>query len=1081
MQSYNRIALLTNPGKLEIKTEPIPIPKIGQLLIKIVYAGICGSDLHYFRHGGLGSFKTPLPMYMGHEPAGIVVDANNVKGFNNGDRVAIEPGCPCLTSKWSLMGKHNLCTEGTFMGANKTPGCFATFVCVNSIQVFKVPDSIDLSLATLCEPLAVALHTFKLCNIKNENIFGGSAVIFGSGSIGLCQLIILKSHGIKNIYVVDNLEYRRKIATSLGAKKTFTWDESIDCIKKLTNYNGCELVIDCAGTTESFNSSIKVSAINGVLALVGIPEVDHLEFNAHQARTKELLIINVRRSNQCLEECLKLIEESPSITKDCEQIITHKMPLENIQSAFEMASSYDDCVKILIEPETHKIPIKRIGFLGLSDYGLEYFKHLISDDNYEIVYATSKSKKRDHSNELEIELENLCKDNSIPYFGNINVNKHIHKFLNLNVDIVILGGYDGILKEEFLNKSSKYGVINTHFGIIPMNRGCNPSMWAILKNLPQGFTTYFCNTDIDLSDKIIDIQEVKVPERCTSEKAYKLLSNEAVKRLPIILKSLQSGIYDMSNMKTIKKMNEKGNNYHCQGMPNDSYVSWDWKCKFIERFSDSNLFRPYPTIRTVTPNDKEIWFEVKYVTHVDDMNEEEITIFHTSQVGQVLSNSKYCSYTQPVICARDGFVHCEIQSSNITDLKEDNLVILKSVGNVGKHGIYSKFSGTYLDIDHKQPNIPIFDLKFEPGMVKEFCDKASDIMTSNRPISDNKYVREFECEFGKLVKSPYTIAVNSGTMALEIALRAINVKNKIVITPSNTFFATQCAVKNAGGNVEFVDIEPDYLQVCPNKLNDLLSRYKPSEVKAVVLVHIGGIISPHFKEIRSICDKYEVKLIEDAAHAHLSNVENEYAGTIGHIGAFSFFPTKVMTAGEAGMITTTSENLYKLMLSIRQFGRQIEGASSSQLVQIEEDGVNGKINEFTGLLGSLECRRVGDRIKKRTELLKLYIDNLDKQMFKVIKQENGVCANYKCIVILIGSTKNNREKLKEYAKKNGISFTGEVYFKGVHQMTPYKEKEYNLPITEEFCENHVCPPLYPELTTTNVLYVCKVMNNFKNS
>ena len=226
-----------------------------------------------------------------------------------------------------------------------------------------------------------------------------------------------------------------------------------------------------------------------------------------------------------------------------------------------------------------------------------------------------------------------------------------------------------------------------------------------------------------------------------------------------------------------------------------------------------------------------------------------------------------------------------------------------------------------------------------------------------------------------------------------------------------------------------------------------------------MLVHIGGIISPHFKEIRSICDKHEVKLIEDAAHAHLSNVENEYAGTIGHIGAFSFFPTKVMTAGEAGMITTTSENLYKLMLSIRQFGRQIEGASSSQLVQIEEDGVNGKINEFTGLLGSLECRRVGDRIKKRTELLKLYIDNLDKQMFKVIKQENGVCANYKCIVILMGSTKNNREKLKEYAKKNGISFTGEVYFKGVHRMTPYKEKEYNLPITEEFCENHVCPPL----------------------
>jgi len=165
MQAQNNIALLTDVGKMEIHEVDIPIPKEGELLIRITHAGICGSDLHYFRHGGLGSFKTKLPMYMGHEPSGIIVNSNNIEGFSIGDRVAIEPGCPCLYSKWSLRGKHNLCEKGTFMGANKTPGCFANFVCVNKIQVFKIPDSVDLSLACVCEPLSVALHTYKLCNI----------------------------------------------------------------------------------------------------------------------------------------------------------------------------------------------------------------------------------------------------------------------------------------------------------------------------------------------------------------------------------------------------------------------------------------------------------------------------------------------------------------------------------------------------------------------------------------------------------------------------------------------------------------------------------------------------------------------------------------------------------------------------------------------------------------------------------------------------------------------------------------------------------------------------------------------------
>ena len=104
----NRVAKLTQIRKIEIFEEEIPKLQEGQLLVAMKSVGICGSDMHYFKEGGLGSFKNPLPMYMGHEPSGVIVDSNGSKLFKDGDRVAVEPGMPCITSYWSLKGKHNL-------------------------------------------------------------------------------------------------------------------------------------------------------------------------------------------------------------------------------------------------------------------------------------------------------------------------------------------------------------------------------------------------------------------------------------------------------------------------------------------------------------------------------------------------------------------------------------------------------------------------------------------------------------------------------------------------------------------------------------------------------------------------------------------------------------------------------------------------------------------------------------------------------------------------------------------------------------------------------------------------------------
>ena len=251
-------------------------------------------------------------------------------------------------------------------------------------------------------------------------------------------------------------------------------------------------------------------------------------------------------------------------------------------------------------------------------------------------------------------------------------------------------------------------------------------------------------------------------------------------------------------------------------------------------------------------------------------------------------------------------------------------------------------------------NIPIFKLNFDLKSKLKFIKGSWDILSSDRPLGESKYVSEFEAKFGKLINSKYTIACSNGTTAIELALKAIDVKGKKVIIPSNTFFATSVAVTNSGGIVELVDMESDSFSICPK---DLKSKLTP-DVGAVIIVHIGGIISHKISKIVDLCKKMNVPLIEDAAHAHLSYRGKYTAGTIGDIGCFSFFPTKVMTTGEGGIVSTNNKRFYEKMKSLKNFGRDINDAG----IIVNPEGNNFKINEFTGLLGSIECDRVISRI-----------------------------------------------------------------------------------------------------------------------
>jgi len=368
-------------------------------------------------------------------------------------------------------------------------------------------------------------------------------------------------------------------------------------------------------------------------------------------------------------------------------------------------------------------------------------------------------------------------------------------------------------------------------------------------------------------------------------------------------------------------------------------------------------------------------------------------------------------------------------------------------------------------------NIPIFRLKFSPLFRFKFLRGAWDILSSDRPLGESKYVKEFETKFSQLVGSQYSVTCSNGTTAIELALKSIDVKGKKVVCPSNTFFATTVAIENAGGEIVLVDCEKDTFSLSYTHLKKIITTNK---IGAVVIVHIGGIISKDISKIVSLCKKNNIPLIEDAAHAQGSQIENFTAGTIGDVSCFSFFPTKVMTTGEGGMVTTNNPEIYEKVESLKNFGRDNKNAG----VIINPEGNNFKVHEFTGLMGSLECDRVLSRIERRTFLLHRYEKNLEGTKFKVITQKEGRCSYYKCILLSPYDT----EELRQWCKENNITLTGEVYKIPVHHQPLYKDRfdSTELKNTNYIANKHICPPLYPELHSEEVDYICNVLKGFEN-
>ena len=372
--------------------------------------------------------------------------------------------------------------------------------------------------------------------------------------------------------------------------------------------------------------------------------------------------------------------------------------------------------------------------------------------------------------------------------------------------------------------------------------------------------------------------------------------------------------------------------------------------------------------------------------------------------------------------------------------------------------------------------IPILRIPFTDDDISFVQSGIGEVLKSGQ-LAMGKYVVEFERRFAEFVGTKYAVGVNSGTSALEICLRAIDVRDSSVIVPTNTFMATATSVIHAGRKVIFSDVLEEDLCMDAEDLNEKIRK----DTKAVILVHIGGIISSQLKAIQEICGDNKLLLIEDAAHAHGSMIDGKKAGALGIAGAFSFYPTKVMTCGEGGMITTNNDEIYKKALMLRDHGKP-----DHRFNKHIEFGYNWRLSEIHAIVGLVQMHKIDWILGERRRAARVYDEKLrDVEDIELVKMPTNVKSSYyKYIVYLKEGIKRDYVKNK-MKREYGVELTGEVYAEPCHSQPVFKKypemmlnKESDKFSGAEYvCNNHICLPLYPGLSEEEVNYVVESLKS----
>ncbi|HVR11671.1 MAG TPA: DegT/DnrJ/EryC1/StrS family aminotransferase [Thermoanaerobaculia bacterium] len=353
--------------------------------------------------------------------------------------------------------------------------------------------------------------------------------------------------------------------------------------------------------------------------------------------------------------------------------------------------------------------------------------------------------------------------------------------------------------------------------------------------------------------------------------------------------------------------------------------------------------------------------------------------------------------------------------------------------------------------------VPAARIQFLPEDRAWIAARIAEVLESGQ-LTLGKHGAELERRFAALCGTPHAVAVNSGTSALEIILRSLDVAGRDVLVPTNTFFATAAAVVHAGGRPVLVDMDPDTFGIRPEDVEKALT----PKTAGVVAVHIGGLISPRMGELQELARRKGIWLVEDAAHAHGSTHAGVAAGAFGIAAAFSFYPTKVMTSAEGGMIVTGDDRLDAEARIYRDQGK----ASFTQNAHTRM-GYNRRLSEPHAIIGLRHLERLPAMLADRRRAAAVYdaaFAGRDGGGFRHLRAlavpAGGVSNYYKYIAVL--SRRADRTALKQALReRHGVSLAGEVYETPLHAQPVFREYAgAPLPVADDLCARHLCLPVF---------------------
>ncbi len=351
MSTTMQAAVLHGVKDLRVEAVPAPGgPARGEVQVEINKVGICGSDVHYWEHGRIGDFVVRAPMILGHECAGTVIEVGEgVQDLQVGDRVAIEPGVPRLSSPASHFymkrGEYNLCPDIFFFATPPDHGSFCDRVNHPADFCFKLPENVSLEEGAMIEPLSTGIYASRVAPITT----GDTVAITGMGPIGLMNVLTARAAGAAHILVSDTVASRLEVARQIGATHAVkgSADELKAAAREVTNGRGADVCIEAAGHPSALNACIGAARAGATVVLIGMPPGDKVELNVTDMIVREVKLRPIFRYNNTFPTGVNLLASG---RVDVKPLISKRFSLREVPAAFEyVVANRETCVKAIVD------------------------------------------------------------------------------------------------------------------------------------------------------------------------------------------------------------------------------------------------------------------------------------------------------------------------------------------------------------------------------------------------------------------------------------------------------------------------------------------------------------------------------------------------------------------------------------------------------------------------------------------------------------------------------------------------------------------------------------------------------------